>query len=494
MLLLLWNATIAQEVVTSFGFSGSRSGTYDSSYSSVSPLVRFNASGNYYNDFKLIGELTNASNFGIQLKNVLYYNRIRAHANIGFGAHIYNYQFRLLKGENLSTEDEDIWDTRAGETPFHTYTGTSTGSYYGKLNIGAGIAIARLKSWEFSLLASYQLEARTQSNLPVSEYLAPAFNIYNLDAAGIRTFSQSTCFGWAFRKNSWEIEAYTIIGLSQQALPEGVFQYKLIGGGGSISKTLKVSKIAPDQYINDDYALTKTTVNKVFRHGASMWYYEATESQRDFEAIDLDAFVTDSFEVRGYGNIRAIYDRLLIRKTLKGSLGYTKYLSNRLALGFEFTSYEEEVYGRGVAGDENNNYLGQIAPFNPNDFKKGLFKSEKYNNSSVNIGLNAMVYVFDNEKIIDPFVQFTYTRIGTPKHNYDNFGLTTVPELAARLENYNYYNIGFGSDLKFRLRGTTYLNLAIISEYVMTPTNSYLQGSVRLGLYYKRKKKTKKAS
>lgn len=438
-----------------------------------------------------LNQLT-SSGFYIGFKNKFIFNKNAINADLSLGLNFYDYEFQVHpNNENYqldgSTEthpnsDSAIWENYAAQDKSFMLSGTFPSF---RLNVGYERELFKFKNLVFYGQTGLLLQRRISFLQDFETNITDINNPIEVDFSGLlqqKALLFSNYLGISLRYNSHVlgIDVGTTYGSIDHA--QSTLDFKETFARVSYTKLFRASHLGKEQILYDEYQHLSQTKAAEYRKGDKYSYF-----QFGFNHQERAQYANDSI---GTGWILQNGDSVMIQTEgyyVSPNLGFelmlNTYFTHRWMAGLGVGLYQETYYSYGSTTDPTGteqSFGDEVLNSNPNN------EYQYYKNRSKGVfSINTAWYLSKRIMVIDPYLKGS----GSMVMNYD------VPDFLKQNPDWRgtsffpVVKVGAGIDIRMRLKSSKFFVLGICADYNVNPHVNYLQYSVRIGYYRKKKLK-----
>ncbi|MFT5600342.1 MAG: hypothetical protein ACI9N1_000576 [Flavobacteriales bacterium] len=497
VLMVLVSKSYGQDIVTSFGATGTNFHPVVSDSLTEIPIVSFQESGNEYSNFKLRGTpADNARSFSLGWESVLNYKKNMFYANLGAGFYSYSYKFTLRLKDSVSSKNEqsgrsdlDIWNAvNADANNVYSYGKEVKNIFQFKIGIGYGRSLLSWRGFEFSIQGKLGMIVRNDTDLSMRNHLMNGFSVRSAAGGMVKKLNVYLQPGFSIRKNANVLTFNSIYSINNINKDDGLSTYKEFGSSFSYYRIIGVNKLAKDQYIADSDFAVPEVKSKNYRKKDKSIYLQQLYGTSEFIAFQSASPDTLRALDPNLGNINIIVDGYKVSVSTPFGLSFNKYFTDRWMMGIQFGTYREIRSPYGAIEDTLGNFIGEVDIEKGKEFSLDNLPERAKSTTSGTFSITNAFYITKHTLKIDPFVQVSLKGVLLP--SYSEFE-RRFEVLTDRQRWFSYVSVAVGGDLRIKIRNSRYLMLSGLAEYAFHPDSNYFNMGVRIGSYKKKKFKLK---
>lgn len=425
-------------------------------------------------------------------KNQFVFNRNIIRADLGIGLNFYQFSFNLTKQvgtaelntgtDNHIVSDSAIWSNYSNQNAPIKIKGTYPSL---RLNIGYERELFKFKNIvclanigvltqrRFSFFQNFDTDINgdsdpvwvnfngllQQKKLIVANYAGISLR-YNSNIIGLRV---GNTYGMINHHNS-------------------SLNFREVYTGLTYTKIFRESHLGKEQVLYDEYQHLSQTRASEYRRGDKYSFIQFGLGQQNRVEYSLDT-PSQKFIIQNEDSILITTSGYYVQPNLGFELLLNTFFTHRWLTGLGFGLYQETYYSKGNLSNQSGqslNFGDEVLTSNPNNEYQ-----EYWNKAKVAVTMNTAVYFSKRIMKIDPYIKGTASMV----MDYD------VPDFLKQNADWRttsffpIYKIGLGTDIRLRLKSSKFFVLGIGVDYNLNPHINYVQYSVRIGYYRKKKLK-----
>lgn len=493
ILVIIQNASIAQEWTSSLQFEyGLKTVSFDSSQK-VSPTVTF-PGGVYDNSFKMNNIEVTSESYFVGFGNDIILNRNIITTSIGAGLHIYDHRLRINKvgalkstilDSSITTQtDQAYWDEII-ENETNEF-GITKNIPALRLSLGYKRELFRLKSFSPTVDAGLSIERRfniqPRDSVTLEESYPYVYSNLN-NQLNHKQFIFNPYIGLSLRLGTHIFAARYNVALGRVDDENGVLNMKETSLQVSYAKTLGLSKIGKEQVIYGEYQHLGLAKSSEYRKGDKFSYLTIGFDQKAKTSYTLDSA---QYSAITYNNdsLTKITNGYDVTPNINFGLAFNTYATHRWMVGLGIDFYQELYNSYGTTYDSLTNETGSFSaddsPYSPTN---ELVENRKKTFISPNI--NTAIYISKRILRVDPYVKGSAAMV----MNYDVPPFLKENSEWRSTSFFPIYKVGIGVDIRLRIKSSKFLIVGLGADYNLNPHTNFIQYTVRLGYYRKKKLK-----
>ncbi len=491
ILLTLGFQNYSQEWISSLQLDYSvKTLNYDTNQIVIPQLVF--PSRTYDNSFSLKNNSISGISFFIGMGNDINFKNNIITTSISLGFHSYQYGMKIDNTDSLnifssdssltSLGDQEIWngiiDSKTNQFEVNKIVPTI------RFSIGFKREILRFKSLVPIVETGMQLERRfntsTYDSIVLYQPYPYVYSILN-DQFNHRNFLFLPYVGAGLRIGPHTLGARLNFGMSRVDDGLGVLNLSENYFQINYSKVVGLNKIAKEQVIYDEYQFLALAKSSEYRKGDKYSFMNIgfTPSKRINYKLNNPIITEEVFENDSLTNV---VQGNSVTPAVNLGFSFNTYATHRWMIGLGFDFYQEfyNTYGYvydSISGTTTNYEVGENPNFNENIYSKFT------RNVMFAPSMNSAVYFSKRVLKIDPYIKGTAAFLV----NYDTPSFLIGNQKLNSLAIFTYYRIGLGADVRLRVKSSKYLMFGFMVDYNINPHMNFVQYSIKLGYYRKKK-------
>ncbi len=490
---MISSTSFSQEWVTSLQLEfGNKTIDFDST-NKVNPSVVF-PSKTYDNSFTIKNNSLVGKSFFIGIGNDIILNKNTITTSLGIGFHKYDYGLTIEKTGEISNiprdpsltnlSDQDFWNEITGNES--THFNVSKRTPFLRLALGYKREILRYKSITATFSAGIAIDRRYNVNVKDSLTLEGSYpyvytNLFSQFNNKQFVFNPYVGIGVRFGSNVLSMKYGAALGRIDDK--NGIANFKESFAQFGYARILGLSKIGKEQVIYDEFQHLGLARSSEFRRGDKF----------SFMTLGFDHKILTNYTLTDPKITEVVFEDDTITKTTLGysvsptvnfGLSFNTYATHRWMIGLGLDVYQEHYNSFGNVYDsisgKRTDFMSGDSPAIPTDPYSEYDKATKIAPS-----ISTAIYFSKRILKIDPYFKATSAMV----MDYDVPSFLQSNSDWSTKSFFGIHRIGVGVDIRLRIKSSKFLIIGVGADYNLNPHTNYLQYSIRLGYYRKKKLK-----
>ncbi|CAG5078346.1 hypothetical protein [Parvicella tangerina] len=251
------------------------------------------------------------------------------------------------------------------------------------------------------------------------------------------------------------------------------------------SKLFKETHLGREQVIYDEYQHLSQTRAAEYRQGDKFSYLQFS-FPHDKRGSYTNEDPSTSFFLEDNDSLMVTTNGYYIQPNIGFEMMLNSFFTHRWMMGLGLSMYEESYTSFGNVsqnGNEVTSFGDEILRSEPDNSYQ-----EYWSKSKLAVGMNSAVYISKRMLPIDPFVKGTASMV--MDYDVPSF-LKDEPDWRSA-SFFPIFKVGAGADVRLRLKSSKFFVIGISADYNINPHVNYMQYSVRVGYYRKKKLKNQR--